>query len=284
MASSGQGIGGCDATKKYFCPRLIDYLAIVGSRRPSTYSSRKAPPAATGTNTTAAPSAGPTSVTPELLRRYPIDDHADFPLPLDMVYFCQPEGCLSLGNRRPGDHRRDIDSFVFTLTDKDSGTVDIFTEQNSIGEVRDLSWLFISIDTGKTRYGVCINFFRPVERLSSAASVSLRRDSWRDSIHRSSDSAFSRYSTILHSGSTIGYILCVYIYSDQRSTMAPSDSDRDCSSAHRRDQTADPSGVPPGVKWPGFTGQDSESGGSQPPSPRASRRRQVGYIILTYSI
>jgi hypothetical protein len=27
-----------------------------------------------------------------------------------------------LGNRRPGDHRRDIDSFVFTLTDKDSGT------------------------------------------------------------------------------------------------------------------------------------------------------------------
>ena len=151
MASSGQGIGGCDATKKYFCPRLIDYLAIVGSRRPSTYSSRKAPPAATGTNTTAAPSAGPTSVTPELLRRYPIDDHADFPLPLDMVYFCQPEGCLSLGNRRPGDHRRDIDSFVFTLTDKDSGTVDIFTEKNSIGEVRDLSWLFISIDTLQAR-------------------------------------------------------------------------------------------------------------------------------------
>ncbi|EFX87953.1 hypothetical protein DAPPUDRAFT_191648 [Daphnia pulex] len=189
MASSGGGSGGCDATKKYFCPRLIDYLAIVGSRRPAGYS--------TGSRTGHA-------VTPELLRRYPIDDHADFPLPLDMVYFCQPEGCLSLGNRRPGDHRRDIDSFVFTLTDKDSG---------------------------KTRYGVCINFFRPVERLPSNASVSSRRDSWRDSIHRSSDSAFSRYFTS-------------------------------------------------GVKWPypssGMTGvnQDSESGGSQPPSPRASRRKQ----------
>lgn len=59
--------------------------------------------------------------------------------------------------------------------------------------------------------------------------------------------------------------------------MAPSDSDRDCSSAHRY-HPADPAS---GVKWPypssGMTGvnQDSESGGSQPPSPRASRRKQV---------
>lgn len=66
--------------------------------------------------------------------------------------------------------------------------------------------------------------------------------------------------------------------------MAPSDSDRDCSSAHRY-HPADPAsggGLPAGVKWPypssGMTGgvnQDSESGGSQPPSPRASRRKQV---------
>lgn len=134
MASSGGSSGGCDATKKYFCPRLIDYLAIVGSRRPASYSagsrSSKVPPPGAGATTggggatgqaAAAPTGQVMSVTPELLRRYPIDDHADFPLPLDMVYFCQPEGCLSLGNRRPGDHRRDIDSFVFTLTDKDSG-------------------------------------------------------------------------------------------------------------------------------------------------------------------
>ena len=140
------GSTGCDATKKYFCPRLIDYLAIVGSRRPVSVcttshrgnnKSAAATAAPTGTNPflpveppipppVAPPAAGSSSsgasvVTPELLRRYPIDDHADFPLPLDMVYFCQPEGCLSLGSRRPGD-RRDIDSFVFTLTDKDSGS------------------------------------------------------------------------------------------------------------------------------------------------------------------
>ena len=135
MASSGGG-GGCDATKKYFCPRLIDYLAIVGSRRPVGRSSKGPPPppsqppdGSTSLPPPPGPSgpsglpqhqSGPSVAAPELLRRYPIDDHADFPLPLDMVYFCQPEGCLSLGNRRPGD-RRDIDSFVFTLTDKDSG-------------------------------------------------------------------------------------------------------------------------------------------------------------------
>jgi uDENN domain len=111
--SAGGSVGlGCDATKKYFCPRLIDYLAIVGSRGPVSRSK------AAGDGTTPHPAASVT--TPELLRRYPVEDHADFPLPLDMVYFCQPEGCLSLGNRRPGD-RRDIISFVFTLTDKDSG-------------------------------------------------------------------------------------------------------------------------------------------------------------------
>lgn len=132
MTSTGSGgFTGCDATKKYFCPRLIDYLAIVGSRRPPSSSrSPKAPPTAPSGGAAsgaalppadAAPPSQPVSVTPELLRRYPIDDHADFPLPLDMVYFCQPEGCLSLSNRRQGDHRRDIDSFVFTLTDKDSG-------------------------------------------------------------------------------------------------------------------------------------------------------------------
>ncbi len=137
---------------------------------------------------------------------------------------------------------------------------------------------------------MCINFFRPVERLSSAASVSLRRDSWRDSIHRSSDSAFSRYNCN-HMSTTAKMCLLtnkrqktIRCCSDQRSTMAPSDSDRDCSSAHRYQRDpADPSVGPPGsVKWPhqvGFTGlnqgQDSESGGSQPPSPRANRRRQV---------
>lgn len=56
---------------------------------------------------------------PELLRRYPVEDHKDFPLPLDMVYFCQPEGCTSVGPKRTA--LREATSFTFTLTDKDSG-------------------------------------------------------------------------------------------------------------------------------------------------------------------
>lgn len=118
---------------------------------------------------------------PELLRRYPPYDHTDFPMPLDMVYFCQPEGCMSVGPRRTGTAIREATSFVFTLTDKDSG---------------------------KTRFGICVNFYRPVERYvpsgsgaQSAATSSLakrarnsalRRESWRKSMEKSSDSAFSR--------------------------------------------------------------------------------------------
>lgn len=56
---------------------------------------------------------------PELLRRYPVEDHKDFHLPLDMVYFCQPEGCSSVGPKRTA--LREATSFTFTLTDKDSG-------------------------------------------------------------------------------------------------------------------------------------------------------------------
>lgn len=107
---------------------------------------------------------------PELLRRYPTQDHKDFPMPPDMVYFCQPEGCSSVGPRRTA--LREASSFVFTLTDKDSG---------------------------KTRYGICVNFYRPVEKAATGigaagrrGSTNLRRDSWRKSMEKSSDSAFSR--------------------------------------------------------------------------------------------
>lgn len=67
---------------------------------------------------------------PELLRRYPLTNHDDFPLPLDMVYFCQPEGCVSVGPRRQLAHltTRDTTSFVFTLTDKDSGKFKVHNE------------------------------------------------------------------------------------------------------------------------------------------------------------
>ncbi|XP_077374996.1 MAP kinase-activating death domain protein isoform X37 [Festucalex cinctus] len=100
--------------KKKSCPRLLDYLVVVGARQPSSDS---------------------VAQTPQLLRRYPLEDHHDFPLPPDVVFFCQPEGCLSIRQRRVS--LRDDSSFVFTLTDKDSGI---------------------------TRYGICVNFYRSFQR------------------------------------------------------------------------------------------------------------------------
>lgn len=67
--------------------------------------------------------------------------------------------------------------------------------------------------------------------------------------------------------------------SDYRSSnVAPSDSDRDCPSRRDSDSVRDGGiqggQIPPrlGVTAPS---NDSESGGSHSPSPRASRRRQV---------
>ncbi|NXU47947.1 MADD protein, partial [Turnix velox] len=100
--------------KKKICPRLLDYLVIIGARQPSSDS---------------------VAQTPELLRRYPLEDHVDFPLPPDVVFFCQPEGCLSVRQRRMS--FRDDTSFVFTLTDKDTGVI---------------------------RYGICVNFYRSFQK------------------------------------------------------------------------------------------------------------------------
>ncbi|XP_034123414.1 MAP kinase-activating death domain protein isoform X12 [Drosophila guanche] len=256
-----------DQQRASLCPRLVDYMAIVGAHT--------TPPMPKGLQGFKAP---PVQV-PDLLRRYPPSDHADFPLPLDMVYFCQPEGCTSVGPRRTGSAIRDMTSFVFALTDKDSG---------------------------KTRYGICVNFYRPIERPSTVAgsaaaanerqgsgghaaggsgnggpggagsgrggrrSSAFRRESWRKSMERSSDSAFS---------------------SDYRSNVAPSDSDRELTSRrdsdqqrlhqqhhhHHQQQQQQHQQAPPPTSVPKLglmaPSADSESGGSHSPSPRASRKR-----------
>ncbi|GAB1286571.1 MAP kinase-activating death domain protein [Apodemus speciosus] len=88
------------------------------------------------------PSSDSVAQTPELLRRYPLEDHPEFPLPPDVVFFCQPEGCLSVRQRRMS--LRDDTSFVFTLTDK---------------------------DTGVTRYGICVNFYRSFQKRTPKEKV-----------------------------------------------------------------------------------------------------------------
>uniref|UniRef100_A0A4W4H6D2 MAP kinase-activating death domain protein n=1 Tax=Electrophorus electricus TaxID=8005 RepID=A0A4W4H6D2_ELEEL len=99
------------------------------------------------------PSSDSVAQTPQLLRRYPLEDHADFPLPPDVVFFCQPEGCLSVRQRRVS--LRDDSSFVFTLTDKDSGVTRygicgvLFIKRSAPGapEKTDPSSLYLSDDS-----------------------------------------------------------------------------------------------------------------------------------------
>ncbi|GAB1600655.1 MAP kinase-activating death domain protein-like isoform X7 [Argonauta hians] len=116
----------CEYMKKYFSPRLLDYIVIVGTRNPNHNNN--------------------VAQTPELLRRYPVEDHKDFPLPNDVIFFCQPEGCISEGPKRTS--LRETTPFVFTLTEKDSGIV---------------------------RYGICVNFFRPFERKAHSSDKSRDR-------------------------------------------------------------------------------------------------------------
>ena len=147
--------------KKHFCPRLIDFVIIVGCKEPATPSQLIAkslqkqqadhdhyeqtlPPELkqqyneyyqAEKQLSLTRTQPPLTQMPELLRRYPLDDHADFMLPQDVIYFCQPEGCsnINCSSQEKANSNKDSTSFIFSLTEKDSARV---------------------------RYGICINFFR----------------------------------------------------------------------------------------------------------------------------
>ncbi|CAJ0916891.1 unnamed protein product [Ranitomeya imitator] len=88
--------------KKKQCPRLLDYLVIIGAS--ANFSAfLLSPLSARAVQTQQSPlqpSSDSVAQTPELLRRYPLEDHPEFPLPPDVVFFCQPEGCLSVRQKR----------------------------------------------------------------------------------------------------------------------------------------------------------------------------------------
>lgn len=116
-----------DSTKKYFCPRLLDYIILVGPRTTDISSGQ------------VSPSLGGHNRVPHLLRRYPSNDHQDFALPPDVVIFCQPEGCDRVESTMNAYNNpsQTTNSFVFLLTEK---------------------------DTSRVRYGVCLNFYRPLQK------------------------------------------------------------------------------------------------------------------------
>ncbi|KRZ11253.1 MAP kinase-activating death domain protein, partial [Trichinella zimbabwensis] len=126
----------CCDKRMNICPRLIDYLVIVGSREANFSQARK-----TSSFSQASDSERPYILAhtvctnrSELLRRYPSLNHEDFILPPDVVHFCQPDGCtVSAGSVSTS---RDATNFVFTLTEKDSN---------------------------KLRYGISLNFMQPFD-------------------------------------------------------------------------------------------------------------------------
>ena len=98
--------------------RLVDYVLVVGSA--------DVPPNKDGGVNT-----------PKLLRRIPEADIHNSPLPPDVVFFCQPDGCYTAEMT----HTEMLEQqklFLFCLTEKDSNV---------------------------KRFGTCLNFFRPCSEL-----------------------------------------------------------------------------------------------------------------------
>jgi hypothetical protein len=128
-----------DQVKKYFCPRLIDYVIFVGPKE-------SGPSVDLNNNQQQQQMLDKRNArVPHLLRRYPPQDHEDFSLPPDVVIFCQPEGCdhVKSSLNAYNNPSQTTNSFVFLLTEK---------------------------DTSRIRYGVCLNFYRPIQKLSSTTT------------------------------------------------------------------------------------------------------------------
>ncbi|KHJ43849.1 uDENN domain protein, partial [Trichuris suis] len=138
------------------CPRLIDYLVIVGSRdmviHPTSGEERLESPVALDAHGKF--SRQMSTNRSELLRRYPSCSHEDFVLPSDVVSFCQPDSCTVSSSPVP--NMRHTTSFIFALTEKDSA---------------------------KIRYGVSLNF---LQRLSLRGQSSSQEHvkTKRQKVHR----------------------------------------------------------------------------------------------------
>lgn len=179
---------GTSGSRTHFCPRLVDYIAVVGSRYAAA--------AAASAEINSINSYASSSIqVPELLRRYPPSDHKDFPLPPDIVFFCQPEGCSFVKTKRSA--VKEINTFVFTLTEKDANRV---------------------------RYGIVVNFYRPVELRRSLIVAS-----GKSSTNLSARPTPSPTTNVNHDTST---------RSDSRSVLRPASSVESTSSSCQRRRLA----------------------------------------------
>ena len=98
---------------------------------------------------------------PQLLRRFPETDHDDFPLPLNVVSFCQPEGCITIGDISNNSSKEfDVDH-----VDPNDNNADDFAENVNEFRVKDCNSFVFTLtdkDSNITTYGICHNFYRKV--------------------------------------------------------------------------------------------------------------------------
>ena len=118
--------------------KLLDYVIVVG---PSTELPDQASNNSPELNPTPTPTLGDGEwdsiykPRPSILRRFPEVDDPDFPLAHNVVYFCQPEGCVKERNREA--------SHVFMLT---------------------------NTETNVRTYGICLSFPHLIDPLARAQS------------------------------------------------------------------------------------------------------------------
>ena len=129
--------------------RLVDYVCIVGV---DDFDEEILEDPTTGGRQTIK--------SPQLLRRFPETDHDDFPLPLNVVSFCQPEGCITIGDISNTSKEFDVDH-----VDPNDNNADDFAENVNEFRVKDCNSFVFTLtdkDSNITTYGVCHNFYRKV--------------------------------------------------------------------------------------------------------------------------
>ena len=141
--------------------RLVDYVCLVGSRHVASDP----------------PQSGYEEA--ELLRRFPPDDHPDFPLPSNIANFCQPEGHFRITTTLPTSVSSDIPDNVIAAeagaAPASDPIVNFSTSTISPSEVTTFVFTLTDKDSNVTRFAVCHNFYRHLKSSRSTSKTSSRQ-------------------------------------------------------------------------------------------------------------
>ena len=136
--------------------RLIDYICLVGSNQD--------PGKGGGVESSLADQQVGYEEA-KLLRRFPAEDHPDFPLPSNIASFCQPEGHLRTSTRISNSATLTT-SNSSDIHETDLTTDTVNTTSISPSEVTTFVFTLTDKDSNVTRYAVCHNFYRQIKNPS----------------------------------------------------------------------------------------------------------------------